>query len=77
MGKSFVGVGDVLRVEGAADALHGFEVGFGEHVAHGALLLAADAVLAGDGAAGFDADVAGCAWRVRWRVLPAPAILRP
>ena len=37
--------------------LHGLEVGLGEHVAHGLLLLAADAVLAGDGAAVVHAEV--------------------
>src|ERR1700733_8175169 len=56
-GKELVWVGDVLRVEGVADALHGFEVGVGIHVGHAALLFATDAVLAGDGAAGFHADV--------------------
>src|SRR5437870_1112200 len=50
-GEEFFGVGDVVGVEGVADALHGLEVGGGVHVGHAALLLAADAVFAGDGAA--------------------------
>ena len=40
-----------------ADPLHRFEIGVGVHVRHAALLFASDAVLPGDGAAGFDADV--------------------
>ncbi len=44
------------RVEGAADAVHGGEVGFGEHFGHHFLFVLADAVFAGDGAAGGDAD---------------------
>src|ERR1700734_1816478 len=55
-GEEFFGVGYVLGVEGVADSLHGFEVGGGVHVGHAALLLAAYAMFAGDGAAGVDAD---------------------
>ena len=46
------------------------EVGLGEHVAHGLLLLAADAVLAGDGAAVVDAEVEDARRRGRGRSLP-------
>ena len=56
-GEELLGVRDVVRIEGVAHAVHGGEVGFGEHVAHDALLLSADAVLAGDGAAGVDAEL--------------------
>ena len=56
-GEEFFGVRDVVGIEGVANAVHGGEVGFGEHVAHDALLLAADAVFAGDGAAGVDAEL--------------------
>ena len=57
MGKSFSGLAMLCGIEGVAHAVHGGEVGLGEHVAHDALLLAADAVLAGDGAAGVDAEL--------------------
>ena len=56
-GKSLSGLAMLCGIEGVADELHGVEVGLGEHVAHGLLLLAADAVLAGDGAAVVDAEV--------------------
>ena len=56
-GKELVRVGDVLRVEGVADALHGFKIGVRVHVGHAALLLAADAVFARNGPTGFDADI--------------------
>ena len=54
-GEHFGGIGKLERVEGAADAVHGVEVGLGEHLGHHLLFLLADAVLAGDGAAGVDA----------------------
>src|ERR1700721_1802700 len=55
--KNFSGIAEIKRVEGAADALHGGEVGFGEHFGHGVFFVLAAAVFAGDGAAGGDAEV--------------------
>ena len=55
--EDFSRVGELQRVEGAADSLHGGEVGFGEHFGHGVFFVLADAVFAGDGAAGGDAEV--------------------
>ena len=37
--------------------MHGGQVGFGEHFGHGVFFVLADAVFAGDGAAGGDAEV--------------------
>ena len=54
-GEDFCGIGKLERVEGGADALHGGEVWLGKHFGHGAFFVFADAVFAGDGAAGFDA----------------------
>ena len=51
-GKHFGGIGKSERVEGATNALHGDEVGFGKHFGHHVLLFFPDAVFAGDGAAG-------------------------
>ena len=56
-GEDFGGVGEIERVEGAADALHGGEIGFGEHFGHVLLFVFTDAMLAGDGAAGGDAEI--------------------
>jgi len=56
-GKNFCGIAQLQWVEGAADALHGGQVGFGEHFGHGVFFVLADAVFAGDGAAGGDAEV--------------------
>src|SRR5256885_9555667 len=50
-------VAELLRVEGAAHAAHRLDVGFGEHFAHEVALFDADAVLAGDVAAGADAEL--------------------
>ena len=55
VGKTFVGLLD-QGVEGAADSLHGGEVGLGEHFSHHVFFLFAYAVFAGDGAAHFDAE---------------------
>src|SRR5690242_21494772 len=49
--KHFIGIGDIVRVEGAAYQLHGGQVWLREHVAQRLLLLLPHAVLAGDGAA--------------------------
>lgn len=32
--ENFCGIGELEGIEGAADALHGGEVGFGEHFGH-------------------------------------------
>ena len=55
--EDFSGIAEIERVEGAADALHGGQVGFGEHFGHGVFFVLADAVFAGDGATGGDAEV--------------------
>jgi len=55
-GEHLGGIGELQRVKGAADAMHGGEVGFGEHFGHHFLFVFADAVLAGDGAAGGNAN---------------------
>ena len=62
-GKNFSGIAELQRVEGAADALHGGQVGFGEHFGHGVFFVLADAVFACDGAAGGDAEVENFAER--------------
>src|SRR5436309_14426652 len=54
--KHLVGIGYICWIECAAHQLHGGEIGLGEHVAHGFLLLLAYAMLAGDGAAMVDAE---------------------
>src|SRR2546425_1267276 len=54
--KPLFGVRQSLRVEGTANALHGIEVGLGEHYRHELFLLLPHAVLAGDRAAGFHAQ---------------------
>ncbi len=56
-GEEFFGVRDVVGIERVANAVHGGEVGLGEHVAHDALLFPADAVFPGDGAAGVNAEL--------------------
>ena len=56
-GEELAGVGDAVRVEGAAHQLHGVEVLGGELVRHLGLLLHADPVLTGDRAAGVDAQL--------------------
>ena len=55
--EDLAGVGDVVGVEGAADQLHRVQVVVGEHPRHVGGLVDADAVLAGDRAAGGDAEV--------------------
>ena len=55
--EEFVGVGDLVWVEGATDELHGVEVGLGVHVAHGLLFLLAHAMFTGDGPSVIDAEV--------------------
>ena len=47
-GKNFGGIGKLERIEGTTNAVHGGEVGFGEHFRHHVLLLFPDAVFAGD-----------------------------
>src|SRR2546425_5508715 len=54
--KNLIGVRQSLRVEGTSNALHGIEVGLGEHYRHELFLLLPHAVLAGDRAAGFHAQ---------------------
>ena len=54
--EDFIGIGDVLRVEGAAKELHGCQVRLGEHVAERLLLLLAYSMLTSDGAAVVDAE---------------------
>src|SRR5580658_1713596 len=56
-GENFGGIAEIERVEGAADALHGGQIGFGEHFGHGVFFVLAYAVFAGDGAAGGDTEV--------------------
>src|SRR6188472_3661099 len=55
--EDLAGVGQVRRVERAAQRLHGVEVVVGEHPRHVLRLVHADAVLAGDGPAVLDAEV--------------------
>ena len=55
--KNFSGIAEIKRIEGAADSLHGGEVGFGEHFGHGVFFVLADAMFASDGAAGGDAEI--------------------
>src|SRR5882762_3571267 len=55
--EEFVRVGKLLRIEGAADQLHGVQVGLGVHVAHCLLFFLANAVLSGDGSSMVDAKV--------------------
>src|SRR5207244_3087363 len=55
--EDFRRVRQPLGIEGAPHALHGVEVGLGEHHGHEGFLLFADAVLAGDRAAGLDAQL--------------------
>src|SRR5580704_12582814 len=54
--EDLIGIGNILRIECAANKLHGCQVGLGEHVAERLLLLLAHAVLASDGAAMVDAE---------------------
>src|SRR5437899_3046516 len=46
-GEDFGGLSEVEWVEGATDALHGGEVGFGEHFGHAVLFVFADDMFAG------------------------------
>src|ERR671925_1708308 len=54
--KNLAGIRKLQRIEGAADALHGGEVRFGEHFGHHALFFFADAVFPGNGAASGKAE---------------------
>src|ERR1043166_2262089 len=54
-GEDLAGIADAGRIERAAHELHRVEVGLGEHLRHVELLVDANAVFAGNCAAGFDA----------------------
>ena len=57
VGSTWAWVADAVGVEGRAHACHHREVGVGEHARHRARLVAAYAVLAGDGTALLDAEL--------------------
>src|SRR6202008_1660377 len=50
-GENFCWIRKLERIKGPADALHRGKIGLCKHFSHHALLLFADTVLAGDGAA--------------------------
>ncbi|SRR6266480_3802039 len=56
-GEEFVRVGELLRIKGTADELHGVQIGLGVHVAHCLLFLLANAMFSGDGSSMVDAKV--------------------
>ena len=56
-GKNFRRVGKQEGIEGATDALHGVEVRLSKHFGHHFLFVFANAVLAGNGASGSNAQL--------------------
>src|ERR1700680_2766066 len=55
--EEFVRVGELVRIKGTADELHGVQVGLGVHVPHCLLFLPADAMFSCDRSTVVDAKV--------------------
>ncbi len=54
--ENFCGIREIEGIEGAADALHGAQIGLAKHFGHHALFVFADTVFAGDGTASGETD---------------------
>ena len=67
--KHLIGVGDVLRIEAAAHALHGIQVRLGIHIPHRVLLFPPHAMFSGDGTSVVHAQIQDAHRKVDGNVL--------